>query len=75
MNKKTYLGDGLYAQYDGYHVVLSTLREDVEHFVALDSDVIYEFMRFLEKVFGVKINVERSESTVARPESERVGVE
>lgn len=60
--KKTYLGDGLYAHDDGYHMVLSCDRSGVEHWVALEPAVIQEFMRFVERSRKVKIVVTRDES-------------
>ena len=28
MTQKAYIGDGVYAEFDGYHIVLSTTRDD-----------------------------------------------
>ena len=33
---ETYLGDGIYASYDGYQIRLRIPREDADHFVYLD---------------------------------------
>ena len=38
-NKETYLGDGLYVSFDGWHVVLRAPREYGDHFVSLEPDV------------------------------------
>jgi hypothetical protein len=54
---KRYLGDGLYAEYDGYQITLSAPREEGEHFVALDSDVLGAFIRFVEISMGLKIDI------------------
>ena len=36
MNTEIYLGDGLYASFDGYQIKLSTPRNNAEHEVYLD---------------------------------------
>ena len=52
---KEYLGDGLYADYDGYHIVLTAENSvQVLETVYLDPDV----WRAL-KAYAVKIEVER----------------
>lgn len=46
--EKTYLGDGAYCQYDGYHFVLTT--EDgmcVRNTVYLEPEVVTAFLRYL----------------------------
>lgn len=47
MNESHYLGDGLYASYDGFQVTLSTARKSSEHFVCLDSTVLGAFIEYL----------------------------
>ena len=42
MNDETYLGDGVYAGHDGYHVWLWTQREDGVHRIALEPAVFDE---------------------------------
>ena len=37
---KSYLGDGLYASFDGYHVWLECERDDQLHSVALEPAVL-----------------------------------
>jgi hypothetical protein len=37
---KTYLGDGLYAGFDGWQIILWAPREDGTHYVALEPDVL-----------------------------------
>lgn len=59
--KETYLGDGLYASDDGWMFWLRAPREDGDHRVALESEVLDEFFRFIEKSRGVKITVEKWE--------------
>jgi hypothetical protein len=46
LTNETYLGDGLYARFDGYHIVLRAPRPGEEdHWVALEPDV---FARLIE---------------------------
>lgn len=57
-NNKTYCGDGLYAQDDGYMVTLSCDRENGEHYVCLESSVLQEFIAFLEGSRNLKFKIE-----------------
>lgn len=59
MSKKTYLGDGLYAYDDGFQFWLETDRNGELHYVALDSEVIDSFLRFIERSRKLKILVTR----------------
>ena len=61
--KKEYLGDGLYAQYDGYQVYLTAPREFGEHMVALEPSVLDSFMGYLERNLSLKITLEKVERT------------
>jgi hypothetical protein len=47
-DKRVYLGDGLYAFYDGHSVWLTTPRPDGEHRVCLEPDVIRAFIAYLQ---------------------------
>lgn len=38
--KKSYLGDGLYVHFDGFSFILSTERENGEHYVGLEPDML-----------------------------------
>ena len=44
--KETYLGDGLYASYDGSMFILRAPREDGDHWVGLEPDVMLAFDEF-----------------------------
>ena len=48
--EETYLGDGLYASYDGFTFWLRAPREDGDHVVALEPLVLAEFMRYVTDV-------------------------
>lgn len=45
--KEVYLGDGLYASYDGYQFELRTPRAGGDHWVALEPSVLQEFFAFV----------------------------
>lgn len=60
--KRQYLGDGLYAHYDGFQVWLTAPQGGgSDHSVALESNVLDEFLRFIEKTHHVKIMVSKAE--------------
>lgn len=43
---ETYLGDGLYASFDGYMIRLRAPRMEGDHWVGLEPKVLTEFMKF-----------------------------
>jgi hypothetical protein len=43
---ETYLGDGLYASFDGWMIKLRAPREDGDHWVGLDPDTMELFSRW-----------------------------
>lgn len=45
---ETYLGDGLYASFDGYQVILRAPRTDGDHWVALEPPVLATFLSWLK---------------------------
>lgn len=46
---ETYLGDGLYASFDGFQFCLRAPREDGDHVVYLDPTVIMAFHDYVER--------------------------
>lgn len=46
--QETYLGDGLYAAYDGFYVWLRAPRENGDHIVGMDPSVLDNFERFVQ---------------------------
>ncbi len=51
---ETYLGDGLYASFDGFSLWLRAPREHGDHYVALEPLVFYTFIEYAkEKGFKV----------------------
>ena len=55
--------------YDGFHIVLTTENGvSVLKAVYLEDQVLDAFMKYVEKIYGVKITVEkRKEDTDVRP--------
>ena len=49
-----YLGDGLYASFDGFQVRLRAPRIDGDHEVYLESNVLFSFIEYL-KSLGFKV--------------------
>ncbi len=50
-DNETYLGDGLYAWFDGFMVTLRAPREyGGNHWVALEPEVMKDFQRYLHSV-------------------------
>lgn len=49
--KKHYLGDGLFVQFDGFHFILSTDREDGKHWVGLEPSVFHELIKYRKEVY------------------------
>jgi len=52
VNKEEYLGDGLYASFDGYQFKLCAPREHGDHEVYLEPAVAESFMRFVERLLS-----------------------
>lgn len=47
-HRETYLGDGLYASFDGWHIWLRAPREDGDHKVALEPATFAALLRFVD---------------------------
>jgi hypothetical protein len=47
---ESYLGDGLYAEFDGWQLVLRAARQDGSHWVALEPEVYTNLIRFTEHI-------------------------
>lgn len=48
MSNETYLGDGLYASYDGWQFCLRAPRPDGDHCVYLEPSVLASFQRYVK---------------------------
>ncbi len=59
--KEKYLGDGLYASFDGWMITLKSQRENGEHFVCLEEYVLQEFFRYVEECYQVDIMIKEKE--------------
>jgi hypothetical protein len=53
MSKEEYLGDGLYASFDGFMFTLRAPREGGDHWVALEPDVMLAFDRFRKQALMI----------------------
>jgi hypothetical protein len=51
LNKKSYLGDGLFVHHDGCYFILSTKREEEEHYVGLEEDVFDTLIEYRAKFY------------------------
>lgn len=47
MPEETYLGDGLYASFDGWQIVLRAPRAEGDHWVGLEPEVYAALTRFV----------------------------
>jgi hypothetical protein len=52
--KEHYLGDGLYASFDGWQVTLRAPRADGDHWVALEPVVLDAFLTWLKEIGHIK---------------------
>lgn len=50
-SQETYLGDGLYASFDGYHIMLRAPRELGDHYVALEPPVFDELVEYRKRIY------------------------
>lgn len=48
MNDETYLGDGLYASFDGYQIVLRAPRADGNSEVFMEPSVVDAFLAYIK---------------------------
>lgn len=50
-NNRQYLGDGVYVEYDGYHIVLKTGQPTLPtNTIYLDSQVINALVSYIERL-------------------------
>ncbi len=57
MESTTYLGDGLYAAFDGYQFWLWADRGGRRHSVALETEVLLAFLAMAGPKLGLQISV------------------
>ena len=59
---KQYLGDSVYADFDGWQICLTTENGiGASNTVYLEDQVIQSFMRYVEKCYGVEIKITKKE--------------
>ena len=51
---ETYLGDGLYASYDGFMIMLRAPREAGDHYVGLEPEVFEYLLQFAMSIGWLK---------------------
>ncbi len=59
-----YLGDGVYASWDGYHIWLDLRAQDTTTRIALDSQVIEALGLFIKAVYAEKANLQEFNGTI-----------
>jgi hypothetical protein len=47
---ESYLGDGLYAEFDGWQMVLRAPRKGGDHWVGLEPEVFHALVRFAQHI-------------------------
>lgn len=48
---ETYLGDGLYVSFDGWHVILRAPRGGIDHWIGMEPEVLARFQRYIVENF------------------------
>ena len=56
---KTYLGDGLFVHFDGYHFILETKRENGVNWVGLEPPVFDAFIQYRKDVYEDANNIDK----------------
>ena len=51
----TYLGDGVYATTDGYHIWLDTRAQEPVHRIALEPEVFNALVAYHDKINGKRL--------------------
>lgn len=59
--RETYLGDGLYASFDGYQITLRAPRGNDDHWVCLEPSVFHSLIDFA-RACGIKVRGRFEES-------------
>lgn len=49
--KPVYIGDGLFAEFDGYHIILKTERSNEEHWIGIEPSVWNKLVEYREKIY------------------------
>jgi len=62
--KKTYLGDGLYVEFDGYHFNLIAPRYSGDHWVGLEPAVFDMLIEYREQVYKDAMKIDHSKGLI-----------
>ena len=57
-SKEIYLGDGLYATFDGCHIILRAPREESDHYVGLEPPVFENLLKYRTALYRDKDLIE-----------------
>lgn len=57
MSEETYLGDGLYASYDGYQLKLRAPREEGDHIVYLEPSTLLALNDYIISLEQINVAV------------------
>lgn len=49
MEKETYIGDGVYASFDGEHIWLRVEREGADHRIALNAEAFHALLEYSKR--------------------------
>lgn len=61
-NKRRYIGDGVYAEFEGYYIKLTTMRELKEEVIYIEDIVLDQLIRFANEKWGTNyVNDKTSE--------------
>lgn len=52
MEQEKYIGDGVYAKFDGYQIWLGAERDGINHNIALEPDVFSNLVAYAESIYG-----------------------
>jgi len=47
---ESYLGDGLYAKFDGWQIILRAPRDGGDHWVGIDPHIFQAMLRFTDRI-------------------------
>jgi len=67
MINETYLGDSLYASFDGWQITLRAPREGGDHWVSLEPAVLNEFERYVAALRGEPNQTDEGEACDQSP--------
>lgn len=63
--KKTYLADGVYADNDGFQIVLTADSGGQTNTIYMEPNVFEALLRYAERFYGIEIKTDKSETKVS----------